>query len=198
MKLISMVVLSAQPTLPDPIILAAEHDVSSFSYFQRKSVQEMSVFLARNTAKKAIVGERSSLDHEGHTAHYFLKGNGLIAFVMTDQEYPDRKAHSLVTLTLQKFEETFKDWKSEKADKMYDFPWLKDALRQYQNPDDKVGQTLREIDDVKRIMHKNIEQTLGRGDDLDMLVHKSEDLSARSKQFYKQTKALPKHCCSIQ
>lgn len=39
MKLISMVVLSAQPTLPDPIILAAEHDVSSFSYFQRKRSQ---------------------------------------------------------------------------------------------------------------------------------------------------------------
>lgn len=69
----------------------------------------------------------------------------------------------------------------------------------FQNPaNDKISQTLKEIDTVKAIMHKNIEQTLGRGDELDALVQKSADLSGRSKQFYKQSKKLPTGCCLIQ
>ena len=43
-------------------------------------------------------------------------------------------------------------------------------------------------------MHKNIEEVLNRGETLDALMDKSEDLSATSLTFYKQSKKQ-NQCC---
>lgn len=60
----------------------------------------------------------------------------------------------------------------------------------YQNPAeaDKLIKIQKGLDEVKDIMHKNIEEVLNRGETLDALMDKSEDLSATSLTFYKQSK----------
>jgi len=60
--------------------------------------------------------------------------------------------------------------------------------------DDKAKKVLRQVDEVKDIMHKNIEEVLKRGENLDSLMEKSEDLSAVSVQFYKKAKQT-NQCC---
>ena len=51
------------------------------------------------------------------------------------------------------------------------------------------------IDEIKGIMHKNIDEVLKRGENLESLMDKSEDLSATSVQFFKKAKSTNK-CCS--
>lgn len=45
-------------------------------------------------------------------------------------------------------------------------------------------------------MHKNIDHMLDRGEKIDVLVAKSNDLSSTSKVFYKQAKKS-KRCCTV-
>jgi len=51
------------------------------------------------------------------------------------------------------------------------------------------------LDDVKEIMHKNIEEVLRRGETLDHLVLKSEDIGEVSKMFHQKAKKN-NQCCT--
>lgn len=53
---------------------------------------------------------------------------------------------------------------------------------------DKLTRVQNELDKTKAIMHQTIESVLDRGEKLDDLVNKSDQLSYASKQFYKQAK----------
>lgn len=59
---------------------------------------------------------------------------------------------------------------------------------------DKLLKIQKNLDDIKDIMHKNIDEVLKRGENLDSLMEKSEDLSATSVQFYKKAKST-NACC---
>ena len=46
----------------------------------------------------------------------------------------------------------------------------------------------KELLDVKSIIHKNLDDLLKRGEEMDTLMAKSKDLSAVSVDFYKKAK----------
>ena len=46
----------------------------------------------------------------------------------------------------------------------------------------------KELDETKIVLHKTIESVLERGEKIDTLVQKSNDLSGSSKMFYKQVR----------
>ena len=60
---------------------------------------------------------------------------------------------------------------------------------------DKLTAIQTQLDEVKDVMHTNIEQLMQRGETLDSLMEKSQDLSSTSLQFYKQAKRA-NSCCS--
>lgn len=68
----------------------------------------------------------------------------------------------------------------------------------YQDPAaaDKLMRIQRDLDETKVILHKTIESVLERGQRLDDLVAKSEDLSMASQMFYKQARKT-NSCCTI-
>lgn len=53
---------------------------------------------------------------------------------------------------------------------------------------DKLTKVQQELDKTKAILHETIESVLDRGEKLDDLVNKSDELSFASKQFYRQAK----------
>jgi synaptobrevin homolog YKT6 len=65
---------------------------------------------------------------------------------------------------------------------------MAEAVRMYQDP--------AAADETKVILHKTIESVLERGQRLDDLVAKSEDLSMASQMFYKQARKT-NSCCTI-
>jgi synaptobrevin homolog YKT6 len=50
---------------------------------------------------------------------------------------------------------------------------------------------------VEDICHKNLDDLLKRGEDLDKLMEKSKDVSKLSLDFYKQSKKANSRCCSL-
>lgn len=72
------------------------------------------------------------------------------------------------------------------------------AIAKYQDPlqADKLGKIQKDLDDTKIVLHETIDSLLARGEKLENLVDKSNDLSLASKMFYKQAKAT-NSCCKM-
>ncbi len=54
-----------------------------------------------------------------------------------------------------------------------------------------------EIDDVTKIMKKNLNDLLKREENLEGLMEKSKDLNTMSISFYKKAKESNKKCCGL-
>lgn len=50
---------------------------------------------------------------------------------------------------------------------------------------------------MEKLVHKNMDDLLKRGEDLDKLMEKSKDVSNLSLDFYKNAKKTNKRCCSL-
>ena len=75
-------------------------------------------------------------------------------------------------------------------------PGLFNKIVSYQDPEnvDKVLAINNALDETKKIILKNIDKVLARGNDINILVKKSNDLSKSSKKFYKAAKKVNR-CC---
>lgn len=61
---------------------------------------------------------------------------------------------------------------------------------------DKITKINSDLDDVKEVLQRSIDQVLQRGEKLDDIVAKSEDLSNESKAFL-QTSKDATSCCTL-
>lgn len=50
-------------------------DLGSFSFYQRSSVREFLVFMAKTVAERTENGQRQSVQENNYTAHVFRQGN---------------------------------------------------------------------------------------------------------------------------
>ena len=156
-------------------------------------------FLTKTFMKRTEPGQRQSITHEGYVVHCYVRSDGLGGTVITDEEYPARVAFVLLGQILDEFSSSVGDaWKSCTVPESMAFPQLEDYLQKYQDPSsaDKITKIQKDLDDTTKILHKTIDDVLGRGAKLDDLVGRSEDLSAQSKMFYKQAKKT-NSCCVI-
>ena len=77
-------------------ILKSAHELNSFGFFQRGSVQEFFKFTAKLITERTSPGARSSVKEQDYMAHVFLRSDNLASVLITDQEYPKRVAHTLL------------------------------------------------------------------------------------------------------
>uniref|UniRef100_A0A8C9C592 Uncharacterized protein n=1 Tax=Phocoena sinus TaxID=42100 RepID=A0A8C9C592_PHOSS len=70
--------------------LKAAYDVSSFSFFQRSSVQEFMTFTSQLIVERSSKGSRAS-----------VKEQDLVGVVIADSEYPSRVAFTLLEKNLR-------------------------------------------------------------------------------------------------
>ena len=89
-------------------------------------------------------------------------------------------------------------WKGIKEDYTAKLPALEELLKQYQNPADvdKLVKLDRQLLETKDVLHKTVEAVLARGEKLDDLITKSDELSSQSKLFYRQAKKT-NSCCVV-
>jgi len=75
---------------------------------------------------------------------------------------------------------------------------LKTYLTKYQDPKqaDQITKVQEQLDETKQVMNKTIESLLSRGEKLDDLIDRSQEISFQSKAFYKQAKKT-NSCCTI-
>jgi synaptobrevin family protein YKT6 len=142
--------------------------------------------------------------------HSFVRYDGLAAICVVNTDYNVRVAFGLLNTILNEYEKnftatpnpsttsptTFTHWNQIRVDIKSEPAWLKNYLETYQNPNetDKMLKIQASLEDIKGVMSKNIESLLERGEKLDDLMKKSEDLSSASVTFYKQSKKA-NSCC---
>ncbi|KAL1744905.1 Longin-like domain-containing protein [Schizophyllum fasciatum] len=179
--------------------LASANDLSSFSFYQRGSVSEFMNFMSKTVAERTPQGQRQSVQENQYTAHIYNRGGAeqLAAVIITDQEYPVRPAFSLLTKVLDDF--TAKVPQSSFSNHTaISFPELQAYVSKYQDPRqaDTIMRVQQELDETKIVLHKTIESVLQRGEKLDNLVDRSNQLSMQSKAFYKTAKKQ-NSCCVV-
>jgi len=198
MKVLMICLFRARGDLT-PVRLAAVQDLSGFNYFTRKTIGEHLVFATRLVAQKTRGGDRQSVGMHDNPflCHCYGRADDLVGVVVSDKEYPQRVAFSLINRTMASFEkEAGAAWNQIDVDQDVEPEFMKTDLVAFQDPQnaDKLSKIQKDLDEIKDIMHKNIDELVKRGETLDSLMEKSEDLSATSVQFYKKAKKQ-NQCC---
>lgn len=181
------------------ISLKSASDLSSFGFFQRNSVGEFMRFTAKMVVERSELASRSSFQEKDYLCHVYIRSDRLAGVVISDHEYPHRVAHTLLSRILEEFSDTVPSMRWPTLnDGQAPYNKLDQYLVKFQNPKeaDAMTKLQTEIDETKVILYDAISGILERGEKLDQLVEKSEELSMQSKLFYK-TARKTNQCCSL-
>lgn len=163
-------------------------------------MKEFLVFTTRTVSRKTSVGQRQTVQQDEYFCHAYNR-DGLVGIAFADREYPVRAGFSVVNKVLDDFESRHGGdrWRGARSDTFTEEdPELQSALQRYQDPlqADKLTKIQQDLDETKIILHQTIESVLDRGEKLDNLVDKSNDLSIASQMFYKQARKT-NSCCNF-
>lgn len=180
-------------------ILKSVFDLQNFSFFQRNSVQEFMTFVSKTMVERTHPAARQSVKEGEYLLQVYVRADNLAGVLISDHEYPNRVAHTLITKILDDFSATVppSSWATAEEGSV-DFTLLPQYLVKYQNPReaDALTKIQNDLDETKIILHDTIKAVLERGEKLDDLVAKSDSLSMHSKAFYK-TARKTNSCCNF-
>jgi synaptobrevin family protein YKT6 len=127
--------------------------------------------------------------------HSYVTAENLAVCCIADEEYPRRPAFVMLSKLVEDFEKAFPNWKNINS-AQFD---LKQILLRWQDPKtaDSILKVQNELDETKAIVSETLEKILDRGQKLDDLVSRSDELSEQSKMFYKSAKKTNSWCCSV-
>eukprot|EP00357_Protocruzia_adherens_P036227 CAMPEP_0115037334 /NCGR_PEP_ID=MMETSP0216-20121206/42729_1 /TAXON_ID=223996 /ORGANISM="Protocruzia adherens, Strain Boccale" /LENGTH=201 /DNA_ID=CAMNT_0002417479 /DNA_START=146 /DNA_END=751 /DNA_ORIENTATION=- len=185
-----------------PTILCQGEELGFVSIFQRRVVREHVVFRSRTCTSKCSQGEKAaiSLDDDLGICYVAVMPSGLAGAVVTDNEYPEPVAFRLINELFQNFQQSFsyEDWENLEKDASLNFPLLGESIKKYQNPveADKLYKTQKAVEEATEVVHLNLNKLMDRGETLESLMGKSEDLSTASFDFYKRAKKA-NACCKM-
>lgn len=142
-------------------------------------------------------GTRLSVKEKGVMCHVYHRNDNLGAVLIADDEYPQRVAHALLTTMLDEFTEKVPTvLLTVNTEFAFNFTLLPVLMAKYQDPRqvDTISRLESDLDETTLILKNTIEAVLERGERLDDLIAKSEELSFNSKSFYTVAKKN-KSCC---
>eukprot|EP00968_Pinguiococcus_pyrenoidosus_P006316 scaffold433_cov257-Pinguiococcus_pyrenoidosus.AAC.12 len=116
----------------------------------------------------------------------------------SDPSAARRVAFVLLTDLLEQFTATVAGWQAAEGPEEVSFPQLQEAIIRFQDPAeaDSIVKIQKQIDETKDVLHNTIDNLLARGEKLDRLVERSDELSMQSKMFYRQARKT-NSCCVI-
>jgi synaptobrevin family protein YKT6 len=182
-----------------PIEVSSHMDLSSFSFFQRGTVKELITFGCRTVTAQIQKGSRQSvaMEQEIGLCHVYVAPNGLAFALLSDTEYPMRVAFSMIAEVARTFTAKHGEaWAAKMEDCQMDYAEGDDMLMRFQNPAeaDKIMKIEKDLEEVKGIVVKSMDDILKRGENIESLMNKSNDLSNTSVQFYRTAKKN-NQCC---
>jgi synaptobrevin family protein YKT6 len=208
MKVFSIILFSSVGD--QPVILTQAQDLSQFGFWKRGTVREILTFVSRQLISRTNAGQRQSVFHElkepvdgvdKFLMHGALNSKKVGYVVVTDGEYQQRVAYAFGDKMVEALEK-------ENGDKVYaayttdqttmKLTGLEEQLAKYQSPTevDAMSKIMKDLDETRDIMVENIDKLLARGEKIEDLVDRTNDLSESSKIFVKRSKDLNR-CCII-
>merc|ERR1712166_538137 len=185
-------------------VLSRAEALDQFGWWYRSQVAEFIRFGSRQGAQHTKAGGFDSIlpDDEHSAIEYCIHGycdpkGILVATMVTAPDYPAKVVYRLLSQLLGQFAQKHGALAAINTDTDIDFRPLHEALQKYQDPRnaDRVPQLSNKIEETKEVLYKTIDQVLTRGQSLESMMEKSDDLSSSSMTFYKTSKKT--RCCTI-
>ncbi|VVT48523.1 uncharacterized protein SAPINGB_P001820 [Magnusiomyces paraingens] len=137
---------------------------------------------------------RASIESGKYYIHYLIQNN-IVYFCITDHSYPAKLAFSFLDELAKEFYTSY-GVEAQTVARPFAFikfdNFIEKTKRLYQ--DTRATQNLdrlnAELQDVTRVMTKNIEDLLYRGDSLDRMQDLSSNLRAESKKYVRHAKRI--------
>jgi len=149
-------------------------------------------------------GERSFIEdkqEKDFRSYVEIQKNGLAVVIVFDQEYPEKVVLLISREIVNEFNKVYteKQLEAVTSDVNWPVPALETMIKKYQDPKeaDKLLKLQSELQEVNKIMTKNLDDILKRGETLETLMSKSKDVSSLSYNFYKKSREANKKCCSL-
>ena len=183
-------------------LFSRQIDTSRFGFFESGSAKEMIKFVTRNTLGSLGKGQRySAADENGFYVHAAVSFTDQFAvFAFTDQDYPRRVAYKCLEEALEAFNKKVgENWKMQKGDTKFEVPEFDAVFKKFKDASKVDPLTIAQlkVDATQGVLIDNIKTLLEKHESLDQMVEKSNDLSAKTKVFYKNTNKVNKKCCTL-
>jgi len=187
-------------------LISHAEDLSSLSWWYRSKAREFLMFGSRQVAQHLSPGQKESVmpDDEHNALEYCCHGvrhrkGQLVATMVSTPDYPPLIVYQLLNQLLDQFIQKHESVLEAQvtSDQALEFSALSQYISKYQDPAaaDQITQIKQGINDTTEVVMKTIDQVLERGQTLESLMEKSDDLSGASLQFYRTSKKT--RCCTI-
>ncbi|PCH41353.1 protein transport protein Sec22 [Wolfiporia cocos MD-104 SS10] len=188
----STLIVRASDALP----LAASVDDEQTEQALQEHKQQAKLVFRRITPNAE---PRCSIESGQYTLHYMISDN-VVYLVIADKSYPRKLAFSYLDELSKEFATSY-GVKVEAVRKPYAFvgfdTFMGKTARLYQDTrtasaagSSNLDKLNDELQDVTRIMTKNMEELLWRGDSLDRMSHLSTSLRSESEKYRKATRNI--------
>lgn len=170
--------------------------LNEFHFWERPKVAEIIDHTSRYVTAKSDCGTMKAFLYEGYLCHIYITSEGLSGVLLSDEKYPTRVASESLYNYVGQFLEKGLDWKNISVDTNYNF--APEYLEKIQKPEevDKLIKIRQELDETREVMISNLEELLNRGDKLNELERRTEDLLRDAEDFERGAKGLNR-CCVI-
>jgi synaptobrevin family protein YKT6 len=160
-------------------IISEAYNLSYFGFFERTTIKEFIIFFTNLTSTRITSNTKNTIKHSIYVI-YCYKNNNNTCCIVCDEEYPEQPAFYIINEILQK---------------QFSTPELQKLIIKYEDPNEtnKIYKIQGELSNIKNVLNQTIDSLLERGEKLEDIVEKSNNLSNLSKDFYKKTKE--NNCC---
>lgn len=165
------------------------YDLSSFGFFDKSYIETNFKKLAFEIIDNSNYGLNQDVYNGKYKINSFLNSNNIGIIIISTLEYNNRIIHCLILDILSQLSKNDIDFKI----------FLKDTIKKYQKPNeiDKISKVSQELDDTINELHIAIKKVIYRGEKLDSLVQKTEELGLVSNNFLYTAKEQNKCCYYI-
>jgi synaptobrevin family protein YKT6 len=181
----------------DAIKLDYAYNSNLFGWYIKDKALEYINFSTRTSVSKSEFTSRTSLPIDiagsAYILYTYVSNDGLACTLLTDGNYPKDVAYKIISSQIIAYRSSSENWKEFTVDQNSQSDSLKLILSQKPEEIDKLYSISVQLGEIKEIMHKNIQEVIGRGVKIEVLMQKSQDLSDSSRIF--ANKARQTRCC---
>lgn len=172
-------------------LIDSAKDFNDVGWMYRKNCIEVSDFSSKQLATSQNPQINVTAEEKDFLFHAHRKGTAC-AIIVATKDYPSRVAFSILREIMTEYDKCGGNFPNGKCQT------IQRGIIDYQDPTkaDKLAQIQSNLDQTRDIMVMNLEKAIGRGESLDQLAQKSEEISNQSKLFVREASKLNR-CCSI-